>query len=64
MTRLDNLAGLDKDIEDMDDLELLENFENLEIDEIKLIGDQLNIDFNIVVDLPDYLNDIDLDASI
>lgn len=39
MTRLDNLAGLDQDIEDMDDLELLENFENLEIDRIKIEGD-------------------------
>lgn len=64
MTRLDNLAGLDQDIEDMDDLELLENFENLEIDGIKIEGDQLNIDINIVVDLPDYLDGIDLDASI
>ena len=48
----------------MDDLELLENFENLEIDGIKIEGDQLNIDINIVVDLPDYLDGIDLDASI
>jgi hypothetical protein len=48
----------------MDDLELLENFENLEIDGIRIEGDQLNIDINIVVDLPDYLDGIDLDASI
>ena len=51
-------------MDEIDDLDLVENFENLEIEGMEIDGDQLNIDLNIVVDLPDYLDGVDLDASI
>ena len=38
--------------------DLLENFENLLVDNIYLDGDELNIDLNVNIDLPDYLQNL------
>lgn len=54
----DNSLGdlADVDLNKMDDAALLENFENVLVDNIKLEGGELQIDFNINIDVPDYLN--------
>jgi hypothetical protein len=37
------------------DINFLENYQNLEIDNIYIQGDILNLDLNLNIDLPDYL---------
>lgn len=54
----------DVDLNQMDDAALLENFENLLVDNIKLEGGELQIDFNINIDVPDYLQNDDINNSI
>lgn len=52
------------DLDQMDDAALLENFENLLVDNVKLEGGELHIDFNINIDVPDYLQNDDMNNSI
>jgi len=44
----------------IDDSNLLENFENLDVDNIFLEGDILNLDVNLKIDVPDYLENAEL----
>lgn len=71
--RLDQMARMDADdinnlmLNDLqlDPLAMLENFENLEIENIKLDGDVLEMDLDIKIDVPDYLDhDISCDYPL
>ncbi len=41
------------------DINLLENYQNLEIDNMYFQGDILNLDLNLNIELPDYLDNQD-----
>ena len=54
----DDLLGDDdfcKDLLDLDDEHFLENFENLNIENIIFDGEELQLDLNLVIEVPDYL---------
>lgn len=55
----EDLLALD-DNELLMNFDLLDDFQNLLIDNIKVEGDELNIDMNIKIDVPSYLNDISI----
>jgi hypothetical protein len=42
----------------MGDFNLLDNLENIKVDNINLIGDELN--FTVEINVPDYLNEISI----
>jgi hypothetical protein len=44
-----------KDLLDLDDENFLENFENLNIESIFFDGEELQVDLNLVIEVPDYL---------
>lgn len=46
-----------KDLLDLDDANLLDNFENLNIENIMFEGEELQLDLNIMIEVPDYLNE-------
>ena len=57
---------LTTDLLELDDSELLKNFdilencENLKFENLFIEGDDLNVDMNLSVDVPSYLNDISM----
>lgn len=61
-TAEDLLALNDNEL--LQNFDLLDDYQNLLIDTIKVEGDELNIDMNINIDVPSYLNDISMQDQV
>ena len=58
---IDDKKEIEKEDLMLDDIDigLLENYQNLEIDNMYFQGDILNLDLNLNIELPDYLDNQD-----